>query len=201
MLYIEISSDVFEPWDGSPIGAVRYPGVIEDAWTDQQLAALDLYRPASADPIPEGKRSNGVSVQRVDGVVSYVHDLVDIDPPTDVEINAERDRRISIGSVFPVTAYGDVPLTGRFQDQVSLMGLLIKAQGAHALGISAPVITLRDALNVNHLLTPLQTIELVQAGTAWIELVMKTSWDMKDEVGDFSGGVPIDFRSDEYWPT
>lgn len=201
MLYKEVSDNEFVPWNGEAIGGVLHPATIETFWSYEELKAIGLFKPLPADPIPDGKVVTGTSVARVDGVVRYVHDLEDAPEPTGEDVNAERARRIEAGRSFNVTGYGPVPLTGRDGDQVSLMGLLIKAQGARALGVTAPVITLRDGVNVNHQLTPDQAIELISAGTAWIESVMKVSWDMKDRVGDFEDGVPYDFTDDQYWPT
>ncbi|WP_295808869.1 hypothetical protein [uncultured Nitratireductor sp.] len=115
-------------------------------------------------------------------------------------VNAERDRRISAGRVFSVAGYGDVPLTGRDRDQVALMGLLVKAQSLLADGVSDPVLTVRDAENVNHILTPAQMIELVTEGMTWMEAVMAVSWAMKDEEAPFEAGIPEDLADDQWWP-
>lgn len=115
-------------------------------------------------------------------------------------VNVERDRRIATGATFTVTGYGDIPITGAQRDQSMLTGLLIKAQGAKALGVTASVMKLRDAVNGNHLLTPDQMLELISLGMSWIEDTMQVSWDMKDAEGDFTAGIPDDFRDDSYWP-
>lgn len=115
-------------------------------------------------------------------------------------VNAERDRRITVGRVFTVTGYGDVPLTGRDEDQVALMGLLIKARALKEAGVTNAVLTMRDGDNDNHLLTPDQMIELVSAGMAWIEAVMAVSWTMKDATAPFEGGIPENFEDDQWWP-
>lgn len=118
------------------------------------------------------------------------------------DVNRERDRRIVAGKSFTVLTggYGDIPLTGREEDKVALMGLLVKAQGAKAMGITAPVMTLRDGANVNHALTPDQMIELVSKGMSWIEDVMAASWAMKDGTAPFEAGIPADYTDDGYWP-
>lgn len=73
-LYSEVSPGTFREWDGGLINEVRHPRNIEQLWTDAELAELGLYRPA-ADPTtaPQGHRIATVSVQRVNGVVSYVN--------------------------------------------------------------------------------------------------------------------------------
>lgn len=121
-------------------------------------------------------------------------------PPDTTAVNAERDRRIAFGHTFAVTGYGDIPLQGRLQDQINLQARLIAAQGYKAADVTAPVLILRDAENVNHTLTPDQMIELVMAGMAWIEETMMVSWAMKDGTTPFEAGIPADFTDDAYWP-
>lgn len=119
---------------------------------------------------------------------------------TSATVNAERNRRIVAGASFDVTGYGAVPLTGREEDKVALMGLMLKAQMLKAAGVTVPILTVRDGVNANHMLTPDQMIELVQAGMLWIEATMAVSWAMKDGVAPFEGGIPSDFADDVYWP-
>lgn len=88
MLYREVSPSTFEPWTGQPIQDVQYPRSIETKWAAAELAALGLYAPLPADPIPEGKRSTGRTVQRVNGDVKFVHALEDIPAPTKQELLA-----------------------------------------------------------------------------------------------------------------
>ncbi|HEV7251432.1 MAG TPA: hypothetical protein VGN93_31025 [Shinella sp.] len=153
-----------------------------------------------AEPLPPNKVPVGRDREIIGGVVQWVDDLADAPHPSGEEINAERDRRIAVGKTFAVAEYGDIPLQGRLQDQINLQARLLAAQGAKALGVSGPVLIIRDAQNVNHMLTPDQVIELVTMGTAWIEATMKVSWDMKDGVAPFEQGPPYDFADDAYWP-
>lgn len=81
MLYLE-TQEGFSPWTGAPIAGVVYPRDIETHWTAKELAAVNLYKPQDADPIPGGKRSVSSAVQRVGGVVKVVHTLEDIPAPT-----------------------------------------------------------------------------------------------------------------------
>lgn len=121
-------------------------------------------------------------------------------PPTAVEINVERDRRIYVGTAIDVSGYGVIPLTGRERDQINLMTLASKAQAMKAAGVTTAAMTIRDRDNANHLLTPDQMIQLVASGTAWIEATMKVSWDMKDCAGEFPNEIPADYTDDSYWP-
>lgn len=75
-LYQEIQNG-FVVWDSAkPINDVRYPPNIGDLWDSQELLSIGLYAPAEADHVPAGYVSRGLTVQRIDGVVRYVHDLV-----------------------------------------------------------------------------------------------------------------------------
>lgn len=80
MLYIE-TQEGFDPWNGAPINGRKHALSIERDWTPQELAALNLYVPAEADPIPEGKFATETKVQRIGGVVKFVHTLEDIPAP------------------------------------------------------------------------------------------------------------------------
>jgi|GEM_PF-6563017 len=75
MLYHE-TPDGFEPWTGAAINDVRYPLNIEQLWSAEDLAALELYVPV--DPgVPADKISAGSTVERVAGVVTVVYTLED----------------------------------------------------------------------------------------------------------------------------
>lgn len=80
-LYLEISPNIFAPWQGEPINGIRYPRAIATNWSDEDLAAIGLYSPADADPVPEGKIVTSQSVQRVEGVVKWVNELADAPDP------------------------------------------------------------------------------------------------------------------------
>ena len=111
------------------------------------------------------------------------------------DVNFERDRRIENGVTVNVTGLGAVPLQGRPQDQVNLLGLKDTAKELAAAGITAPIIPFRDALNVTHILTPAQLIEMVDKGKMWVSAMMQASWDIKA-----MDPIPQDFAADSYWP-
>jgi hypothetical protein len=81
LLYRETSPDVFDVWGGEAIDDVRHPLNIEQLWPDDELLAIGLYKPAPADPIPEGKMVTGTTVQRVEGIVKFVNTLADAPIP------------------------------------------------------------------------------------------------------------------------
>lgn len=65
----------FRPWDGAErLGDITYQPNIGDLWTDEDLAALNLYKPVEPE-VPPGKVVVGRTVQRVNGVVTFVYTL------------------------------------------------------------------------------------------------------------------------------
>ena len=117
------------------------------------------------------------------------------------EINEERISRIEAGAYFQVTGVTDpVPLTGRAFDQTVYLALLNRAQGFKAAGVTNPVLRIRAADNVVHMLTPDQMIELISASMTWFEDVMAVSWAMKDGNAPFETGIPDDLGNDAHWP-
>jgi uncharacterized protein YeaC (DUF1315 family) len=96
-LYLETPSG-FVAWTGQPIGegeeAVCHPLHIEQLWSAGALADWGLYEPAAGDAVPEGKVVTETAVQRVEGVVTFVHTLADLPHPVVEQIKAEAYRRI-----------------------------------------------------------------------------------------------------------
>ena len=83
--YLETDTG-FDLWAGQEIDGVMHPRNIDTLWSDADLNAIGLFRPAEADPVPEGKRVVSTSVQRVNGAVKYVHELEDL--PANLQTNA-----------------------------------------------------------------------------------------------------------------
>lgn len=117
-------------------------------------------------------------------------------PPTNADVDAERDRRILAGNVFTVTGYGaPIPLIGDDKTQQ-----YIDQRGTNAaLKLLAGDITStyewRDASNTIHTLTVPQMVELADAGAAWVESVIKASWDLKDN----PAGIPANYTDNSHW--
>lgn len=93
-LYLEAPAGIFTAWFGQPINGIRYPRSIESLWLADELAAIGLYDPAPADPVPDGKISTAVTVDRVEGVVRFVHTLVDRPTPTIAERRQDLIQRV-----------------------------------------------------------------------------------------------------------
>lgn len=81
-LYFETESNVFHRWSGEPIDEIQHPRIIEQVWSEPELEAVGLFKPAPADPAPEGKIVIETSIQRIDGVVKFVHTLEDAPAPS-----------------------------------------------------------------------------------------------------------------------
>lgn len=146
------------------------------------------------------------TIHRSDGT-TYEVDAAEFDaarapsPPTQADVNAERDKRLHDGAAFAVTGVAEpIPLQGREADKSVYLAQLMRAQGMKAVGVTDPALRIRDAINGIHWLTPDQMIELVSQGMAWFEDVMAVSWAMKDATGDFTGGIPDDLSNDAHWP-
>lgn len=122
----------FPVWAGEPIGGVLYQREIGQLWSAADLEAVGLWRDgmiAAAVPVPNGKQITSTTVQRVEGVVRYVNTLVDVPRPTEDQVDAERDRRISGGFVF-----GGVTYQSRPEDRENIMGAGTAALGAMMQG-------------------------------------------------------------------
>lgn len=109
MLYLETSGG-FTPWNGEPIDGILHPRDIEQKWSAAELAAAGLYAPEPADPVPEGKIVTGTTVQRVGGVVKFVHTLEDAPAPTPDDVPLSM-RQLRLGLLlvggFPATFIQD----------------------------------------------------------------------------------------------
>ncbi|PWE57669.1 hypothetical protein DEM27_00195 [Metarhizobium album] len=193
-LYLE-TPDGFVPWAGEAINDVQHPLTIERVWSGDELAAIGLYLPAPADPIPPGKMATATTVERVDGVVKFVDMLADAPPPPTDDINAEHDRRAATGRVFAVAGYGDVALEGSAGTQMVLLALKDTARDMVAVGYSEPVLMFTDRDNIDRHLTPEQVIELVDAGKIYMQALHAAKRSLKA-----MDPIPADFADDQWWP-
>ncbi|MGN6142415.1 MAG: DUF4376 domain-containing protein [Mesorhizobium sp.] len=110
-------------------------------------------------------------------------------------VNVERERRIAAGATVTVTGAGEIPVQGREADVRNLQGLGLMALARVSAGDTATVTTFRDALNVDHDLTPPQVLELVQQAAAAAEAIIQASWAIKA-----IDPLPADVKADELWP-
>lgn len=87
-LYYETRKGNFALWQPGKFIKDKLPGNIETAWSDEELAARRLYRPAPAEPMPQGKLLKEQRVERIDGVVRYVEETEDAPLPTLADYSA-----------------------------------------------------------------------------------------------------------------
>ncbi|EAU43556.1 DUF4376 domain-containing protein [Salipiger bermudensis] len=109
-------------------------------------------------------------------------------------LHAHRDRLIAAGTTVVVTGIGDVPLRGSPFDQTVMLSLLQRGAARVAASDTTADILFRDDDNTDHLLTGEQAVELAEAGMAWVQAVMQSSWAIKD-----AGDIPEDFDDTVYW--
>ncbi len=115
--------------------------------------------------------------------------------PSRADVFAERDRRLELGVTLTVSGYGDVPVQGRVADMIAYLSVKDMARARADQGVTDPVVTLRDAANVMHSLTPAQAIELVSKAQAAAQDIYAASWAILD-----AADIPEDFASDTRWP-
>lgn len=111
------------------------------------------------------------------------------------KINEERRRRLEAGSEITVTGYGDIPVQGRGEDQITILALEASAKDMKAAGITTASIPFRDRDNGSHMLTPDQTIDLMSKAKQYAQQIYVASWTLKD-----MEEVPGDYALDKWWP-
>lgn len=116
-------------------------------------------------------------------------------PVSSADVNAEHDRRALAGKVFTVSGYGDIALEGGDRTQTVLLALKDTARDLLAAGITAPLLRFTDGDNITHNLTAAQTVELVDAGKAYMQALHNTKIDLKA-----LDPIPSDFADDSRWP-
>lgn len=115
--------------------------------------------------------------------------------PTKTDVDREREHRIVAGKTFTIAGAGDIPVTGRPEDQVTLLALKDTARGLKAAGVTDAIIPYRDGANTDHLLTADQVISLTDQGKAYVTKLYQASWTLKA-----MDPIPADFADDSHWP-
>jgi hypothetical protein len=109
-------------------------------------------------------------------------------------INAERERRISLGCVVNVGGVGAISIKGAAEDMRNLTNLGQIANMSIMAGSSAPIY-FRDNDNVMHALTPTQMSQLWQKAVYYVSLIYQASWEIKE-----MNPIPTDIDNEQYWP-
>lgn len=197
-LYLETSGD-FIPWRGERIDGVLHPLSIETSWSSSDLEALDLFLPAQADPVPQGKAVTSTSVQRVGGVVKFVHDLTDLPPPSSDDVDTERDRRIAAGFVFGGVAYQSRPA-----DRENIMGAATAALGAIVSGALPDDLRWHGGatdfvwIAADNSLTPMDAQTMFVFGQA--AMSHKSAHIFAGAALKAMDPIPADYADDQWWP-
>ncbi|MBW3099189.1 hypothetical protein, partial [Pseudohoeflea coraliihabitans] len=111
-------------------------------------------------------------------------------------VNAERERRILAGKVFPITGYGStIHPSGDDKTQTVLLALKDSARDLQAANVTDAVLPFRDMDNITHNLTASQAMELVNLGKAWVTDLYEASWDLKA-----TDPIPANYADDKHWP-
>jgi len=111
------------------------------------------------------------------------------------QVNQERSRRLREGKAISVTGYGDIPVQGRDQDQITILALEASAKDMKASGVTSAVFPFRDRDNGNHMLTPDQVIELMSKAKQFAQQIYVASWALKD-----MAEIPEDYTDNRWWP-
>jgi len=141
--------------------------------------------------VPEGY----ISVAPPEGDVKWGGTSWVKSPPTPQQVNIERSRRLVEGSTISVTSYGEIPVQGRDQDQITILALEASAKDLKAAGVTTAAIPFRDRDNGSHMLTPDQTIELMAKAKQYAQAIYQASWALKDMTK-----IPEDYKDDKWWP-
>jgi len=116
-------------------------------------------------------------------------------PPTNEDVNRERDARLAAGATFTPTGHA-TPVAVNIADEPNLNGLATLAVVQTGLGNGSTTVQWRDNADVVHTLTYDQIIELYGLAAAYKQAVFAASWNLKDA----PGGIPSDYQDDAYWP-
>ncbi len=135
--------------------------------------------------------------EKIEMTPEEVAELVPAPPlPSPADVDREHDRRAALGKIFTVTGYGEVPLEGSLRTQTVLLALKDTARDMQAAGVTAPLLFFNDRDNVDHNLTPAQTIDLVDQGKAYMQALHEAKRLLKA-----SPPIPADYADDSYWPS
>ena len=107
-------------------------------------------------------------------------------------IEAERDRRLAIGTDIDVVGYGWIAVRGLDQDRVTLTELR-EVLATHPL---VPTIAYRDRDNAMHNLTLAQIEDIIYQGGPYALSIYSASFAIKDADPRIS-----DVTNDALWPT
>jgi len=111
-------------------------------------------------------------------------------PPAGDDVDAERDRRFTLGA--SVTVNGEaftVDIDARGQRNLTGLAVAASLPGAGNF-------TFRDRANGMHTLSPAAMIAVAQQAFARVTAIYEASWTLKD-----APSIPADFAANSHWPS
>lgn len=196
-------------WNGEAIDGILHPRSIKQNWTAEDLAAIGLYAPVEADPIPEGKISTGQVVERVEGVVKYVHTLEDVAVETRkvtmrAAVNAKLDTVLTSGYSYDFGApYGvKVLQTRNVEDRTNWLTSQAAYSAAVASGAgSVEGATFRTEDNSTITLSYADGLNVLLSMAAWGAANYAASWSLKDAIAAAEDDTELDaIDIEQGWP-
>jgi len=178
-------------WTGQVLADTQYGAIIETAWSDDELAAIGLFR--VADPgIPAGKVVASLAIVDVAGTPTIAYTLNDLVIDGSV-VDAERERRIALPLPISLPDAGAMTINMDPNAQRNISGLALK--GMKAIVLAQPdIVPFRDYANDMHMLTPADLIAMGEAAAARITTCYAKSWALKA-----MSPIPVDYADDSYW--
>lgn len=196
-LYRDPGSGPFPLWAGEPINGVTHPRSIEQLWSAPDLEAIGLWRDdmiAAAEEVPENKVLTGRTVERVNGVVTFVNALADAPYPTVDEVVAERSRRLAAGFDFDFGDERGVHHIGTSeQDQAGWTEVTQIALVRSATGSTVAISIITDTGPVE--VSPLEWLSVLEAAAAFRQPIWQASFLLQA-----TSPIPRDFSGNGYWP-
>lgn len=191
----------FAVWRGEPINGVIHPLIIEKLWSDDELIAAGLYKESMIEntPVPEGKVVTGREVQLINDQPKWVYTLEDAPPPTSMDVDAERDRRIVTGFIFDNKLY-----QSRNEDRENIAGAALAALAAQMAGAQPDDLRWHGGdsdfvwIAADNSLTPMDAQTMFAFGQA--AMVHKQAHIFAARALKDADPIPTDYKSENYWP-
>lgn len=108
-------------------------------------------------------------------------------------VNAERERRLLLGSEFN-DMFNHIYITGDETNRANLSDLVMGAMLRVMSGDTTTITTFRDGNNIDHDLTPPELLALFGQASSYVSLLYQKSWALKA-----MDPIPTDYTDDSYW--
>lgn len=196
-LYLE-SLGAFTPWTGERVNDVLYPRNIEQLWSAAELEAIGLWRDdmiAPADEVPDGKIVVSTTVQRVEDVVQFVHELADAPYPTADDVVAELTRRLAEGFDYDFSDDRGVHHVGTTEDDMRKWMDEVTPISQAMINAGQPDGEIGIATDTGPVtVTAMEWQRILVAAGQWRQPIYQASFALQA-----MDPIPRDFRDDSYW--